>query len=173
MENYSKKSLQVQKDFVSKTQSLVKNENLTEKLNSALMAFSEKPEYGTFSDLKKTIAELDSFIKDCVKESLKANELKSSVGPAGTFTLASRSTIGYDEKAEKKDKRVEKILKYKAELKKLEDDVKQDIDLLGIDVPGAYLTTTEYAMFKAAPKDKKDKDLVVDNVEYEVIEESK
>lgn len=144
-------SIKVQKGFVSETKEIIVKENLIETLNRNIVEFNENPEYGTFKTIKDTVLEIESYIKEAVMSLLVENGLKSSEGPAGTFTLAERKTLEYVESNEiEKDPRVVEMQKLKEEIKSLEEEIKKDVILFGKDVPGAVVKTTPYVRFSAA-----------------------
>ena len=163
----SEKSLDVQVGFVNRTKDLIRNEDLIETLNRSFIEFNQNPEYGTFDKIKKTIDKLDKNIRSAVKELLIQNDLKSSEGPAGKFTLVKKNRILYNTEDENADPRVKEILELKERLADLEKDIKDDINLFDKEVPGVIINEGSEIRFFAAKKDKKGKDFVVDYVDYE------
>lgn len=161
------KSLKVQETFVNESKDIIRKENLVEKLNQSIIEFNENPEYGTFVTIKKTIEELDKTVKEAVKEVLINNNLRSSEGPAGKFTLVVKQRFGYNQEDEKADPRVKRILELQDEIKELEEDVKNDITLFNKEVKGVIKTESPEVRFYKAKDSVKGKALAADFVDGE------
>ena len=161
------KSLKVQETFVSESKGIIQKEDLVKTLTQSIVEFNENPEYGTFVTIKKTVEELDKGIKNAVKEVLVENNLKSSEGPAGKFTLVKKQRLGYNPEDDKADPRVKRILELKNELEKLEEDVKNDITLFGKTVDGVITTEGLEVRFYKAKDSVKGKAIAIDYVDGE------
>lgn len=170
--NIKEKSLAVQKGFASESVALIQRENLVENLNQSFIAFNENPEYGTFKAIKDAVDALDKNVKNTVKELLIENQLKSSEGPTGRFTLVVKPNLRYNDQDENADPRVKKVLELKKEIQSLEDEIKRDITLFKQEVPGVISVPTEYVTFRAAKNEVKDKAIAIDFVEGESTDEN-
>lgn len=168
MNNNKEASLTIQKAFVNNSKEVLNRDNLFDEFNKNLAEFYENPEYGTFKKLQDAIKEIDTQVKEAVKNLLIENDLKSSSGPAGRFTLVETKKVNYNiEEGAVLSPKVKRILKLKDQLKKLEDDVKDDVLLFGKNVEGTFVTTTPSVRFYAAKKENKGKEIVADYVSFE------
>lgn len=167
------KYAEIQKVYVNSSKEALAQNSLMEQMSELLADFYEKPEYGTFDKIKKTIDQIDKSIKATVKSALAENGIRSSEGPAGKFVYVQVPRVSYDERAGEMDPRVEKILKLKKEVADLEEDVKNDIVLFGKNVKGAFYQNTDQVRFYAAKDLVKDKEIDAKTVDGEILEESK
>lgn len=163
-----KLGLVIQEAFVNNSKEILSKDNLFEDFNNTLAEFYENPEYGTFKKMENIIKDIDAQIKDTIKNLLVESNLKSSSGPVGKFTLVELSKVNYiEDEAVEKDKRVEKILKLKKQLKELDEDVKNDILLFNKEVKGAAITKTLSVRFYPEDKKVKGKEIVGDYITVE------
>lgn len=164
------KYTEIQKVYVNSSKEALTNNDLFSRMGELLADFYTKPEYGTFDKIKKTIDQIDKSIKSAVKSALAENGIRSSEGPAGKFVYVLVPRISYDEKSEDVDPRVEKVLKLKKEVSKIEEDIKNDITLFGKNVKGAFCVNTDQVRFYAAKENVKDKEINVETVDGEILE---